>query len=520
MRLLLFFCGAFLAPTIIFAGPQQKVQILSGKGIVGTDDKGQTDSSSISGNGQLTGNFKGNKGAGKYSASGKDEGGGKFVGDAIGTGGQKERYTIDKNTKDVDIVSDKNNKIKADATNPKQIVATVDNDPRKTYDVNRPSENSAIVVPQGGGKQYQINGLKNNDNVDIIGGPYPVNSKYQTKTGPDGKPIAINTRQTDTFSPGNGNVRDVNTLKGDGVKTDGSLTMSNKFGKIDDPLSPSSNSLLNPSATITQEHVEAQPCVGDSGGNDMLGPSGFKVIDRSISVEYPKTSDGTYKFPDCFTIKARLQIPPNVDIKTVGAEAIVYAYPEGTMQCDTSAECKDPSPGKPTGPCFFCDFCKGDTKHKFGNQLDHESNVCSATASSSFPLSWKVCPPQGGTNKYSAFKNNLFTDGSKGDVDVVVQIFQLKVPTADDKAKLCGKSANLFSSILAGGINPVCSPLGGNSPTWVLVGCRKSRLSYKLTGSGAIKALGSAKELSKGLPFGKRKRSLKASDFSEAQRKL
>jgi len=143
-------------------------------------------------------------------------------------------------------------------------------------------------------------------------------------------------------------------------------------------------------------------------------------------------------------------------MKDVGAQALVYVHPIGTFSCDSTGACKHSAPGMPAGPCFFCDFCNADNQRKYSSSMGGDANVCKAVPGSTLPLVWKMCPPQN-PSKGNAFQKNLFADGQKGDVDTVMYIYLLK------------------------------------SGKWTQVGCRKARLSYKVS-MGGKGSVGNTKE--------------------------
>jgi hypothetical protein len=456
-----------LPVVLISAYPEQKASIVGNGEVDSTNSNGETDDVKLDRKtGKANGKFHGRKGDGKYSAEAKDAGNGMENTNAIGPNGQTEKLSIDKKKHKAHGISDKGKNIDADASNSGQIKTNVQGD--KNYDVDRPKPDVAIVHPEGGGKQYEADGLNPGmHDVLIKGGPLPIRNQYDTKDADgDGKPDAINTRETEELLPGVGTSRDVNTVKGDGAKTDGSITGKQSLNSPIGGDKIAGNPLLNPQMTVTQNHVEALPCYGD--GNDDLGKNGFKIVDDKFTVEYPpsgKDSKSTsYKFPSCITVKAKLQIPPGTNMKDVGAQALVYVHPIGQFSCDSSGTCKHQAAGAPSGPCFFCDFCDANNQRKYQSSMGGDANVCKAVPGSTLPLVWKMCPPQTPT-KGNGFQKNLFADGQKGDVDTIMHVYLLK---------------------------------GGK---WTDVGCRKARLSYKVSvgGKGNV---GNGKEALPGLPSG------------------
>jgi len=251
MRFLFSLVSLFTVVVLICAVPQQKTKII-GKEIQSTNANGETDDVTLT-NGKVAGNYKGKKGNGPYSADEKIVGN-NIEGNGIGPGNKREFINIDKKKKHAVGTSDKGAKMNADSANDKEIVADAGG---KTYNVHRPKPDTAIVQPKGGSKTYEADGLSPGmHDVRLKGGPLPIRSQYNSKdANGDGKPEAINTRETEELLPGVGNARDVNTVQGDGINTEGSITAKNSLRSslTDDPLAPQSNSFLNPSMTVTEK---------------------------------------------------------------------------------------------------------------------------------------------------------------------------------------------------------------------------------------------------------------------------
>lgn len=462
-----------------------KVEIIDATGVDAISDKNDTFTGGIDSNKTAGGHYVGTDGVtgdvlANFTASGNQS---HYV-EASNSKGEKQVVEINSQQRKAHVVSNSGNSVNADLGDGKHIEAVVlgagKNGSSKTFSIDRVNDGKVVVHRPDGGKDFVVTALDGEKkNWGIEGGDHPALAKWSAANFLNKTPQEIGARygENTVQGAGLGQIKDVKILT-DEKTAGGKLTISDHFGLVDkDPLKEKKHE----GAVLKADNVKITNCLSD-GKQDVLSEKGFKIIDKSLSLEYPpyeyKNGHPVYAFPSCFLVKAILQVPAKVNLRNVAIQAVVYIYPLGNLQCDKANECNDlDTVQRPPGSCFYCNLCKNDTKVKSVIGISNvDTDVCETQKTQQIPIEFKVCPPENVTKeeKNNLFKNDLFKETAKGDVDIEAKVFQKK--SGDESFK------NLCANPLISQNNPeLCS---GKKKTlaWELEGCKRVRMSYSFGG--------------------------------------
>jgi hypothetical protein len=428
---------------------------------------GDSNQANLNGN-DATSNFNVAGNSGDVNANSQDDSFNNLQ--ATGPNGEQQTATIDGTNANLGASTGDQVNAKADggASHSEAVV-----NGGNTYNVDRPVSDKAEVHAESEGANYHISGI-DNKNIHVSGdGIKDMDAAFkQTGNGATGTQLKVH-------EFGNVGPKYYNNLLPPDAQTDGSSNMGLSPFDTGGAINPLDS--LSPSVTVTADKIKSAPCPEKAFG-DAFGDNGFKIND--INVELPPTDDDgttkTWVFPGCFVVKASITIPPNIDVKNVGAQADVNVAQAGQLQCDSQFECKSGASGKPQGSCFYCDFCQAGATSKsgavFGGNTAVDWNICEGKPGGTLPLNWKVCPSDSDSN-YQVLQPSIFS-AFKSDITATIKIFVKKAGAGGaTKPPVC-------SNPFLAAFYPACKSNDAGEQ-WQLMGCKSTVISYKVNAGGA-----------------------------------